>query len=46
MSNLTKTLQILRVAIYIRVSTSMQVKENLSLGDQLDTLTRWAEEKG
>ena len=34
----------LKVAIYIRVSTSMQVKENLSLEDQKKTLLKWAKE--
>jgi site-specific DNA recombinase len=46
MSNLMKSLQVLKIAIYIRVSTSMQVKENLSLEDQLNTLTNWANENG
>ena len=46
MSNLITALHILRIAIYIRVSTNMQVKENLSLEDQLRTLTKWAEENG
>lgn len=46
MSSLITALQILRIAIYIRVSTSMQVKDNLSLEDQLNSLTKWAAENG
>jgi DNA invertase Pin-like site-specific DNA recombinase len=34
----------MKIAIYIRVSTNMQVKENLSLEDQLNTLTKWAKD--
>ncbi len=34
----------MKIAIYTRVSTNMQVKENLSLEDQLNTLTKWAKD--
>ncbi|OKY24966.1 recombinase family protein [Thalassotalea sp. PP2-459] len=36
----------LKIVIYIRVSTLTQVKENMSLDDQLATLLKWAEENG
>ena len=36
----------LNVAIYIRVSTKAQVKENMSLEDQRITLLEWAKEHG
>ena len=36
----------LRVAIYTRVSTNTQAKENLSLEDQKRTLINWAKENG
>lgn len=40
------TMNSFKIAIYIRVSTSTQVKENMSLDDQLNTLMTWAKDNG
>jgi site-specific DNA recombinase len=34
------------IVLYIRVSTERQVRENASIADQKETLTRWASENG